>query len=59
MEKILGLEDLPNPAYILTEEEVKILWNWIQFQHLPYDNLKLKKLVSELGDYAYAVNAER
>ena len=36
---------------ILTEKEATILWNWLRWQSLPYDNYPLKDLVRQLGDF--------
>jgi hypothetical protein len=54
MHKRQDLYDL-KPRYIFSEEELKVLWNWLQFQTLPHNNDALKELVKQIGDFAYTV----
>lgn len=41
---------LPRPAYVFSPEELKCLWDFIQWQHLPYDKHELKTLIRQIGD---------
>lgn len=42
--------DFPKPAFVLSLDELKALWEFIQWQHLPYNKDDLHKLVKQIGN---------
>ena len=58
MEKVLGLEDLPNPAFILTEKEIRVLYEFLLHEYISYENLELLEFVRSLGKIVDELDSE-